>query len=153
MPSMPEVSAKAYSYRGDPAVPPFDDSRTLFVFDGVCVLCSGGASWVMRFDRRAKVNFAPMQGVLGQALYRHYGVAPNETYMLLANGRAFTASRGYLELCAIMGGFWHLLRVGALIPERWRDALYASTARNRYRWFGRVEYCALLTPEQRARLL
>jgi len=72
-----------------------------------------------------------MQGLLGQALYRHYGVDPNETYMLVANGRAFTASRGYLELCAIMGGFWHLLRVGALIPEGWRDALYAATARNR----------------------
>src|SRR5215470_8834593 len=150
---MPEVSTCANSYHEDPSVPSFDDSHALFVFDGVCVLCSGGASWVMRFDRRAKVNFTPMQGSLGQALYRHYGVDPNETYMLVAHGRAFTASRGYLELCVIMGGFWHLLRVGALIPEGWRDALYVTTARNRYRWFGRAEYCALLTPEQRARLL
>jgi predicted DCC family thiol-disulfide oxidoreductase YuxK len=153
MPSMPEVSAQAYSYRGDPTVPPFDDSRALFVFDGVCVLCSGGASRLMRLDGRAKVNFTSTQGSLGQALYRHYEVDPDESYLLIANGRAFTASRGYLELCAIMGGFWHLLRVGALIPEGWRDALYASMARNRYRWFGRTEYCARLTPEQRARLL
>ena len=50
-----------------------------------------------------------------------------------------------------MGGVWHLLRVGALIPEAWLDAL--AIARNRYRWFGRAEYCARLTPEQRARLL
>jgi predicted DCC family thiol-disulfide oxidoreductase YuxK len=153
MPSVPDVSVKAYSYRGDAAVPPFDDSRALFVFDGVCVLCSGGASWLMRFDRRPKVNFASMQGALGQALYRHYGIDPNESYILIANGRAFTASRGYLELCALMGGVWHLLRVGALIPEGWRDALYAAMARSRYRWFGRTEYCARLTPEQRARLL
>jgi predicted DCC family thiol-disulfide oxidoreductase YuxK len=153
MPSMPEASAKAYSYRGDAAVPLFDDSRALFVFDGVCVLCSGGASWLMRFDRRPKVNFTSMQGTLGQALYRHYGVEPDESYLLIINGRAFTASRGYLELCALMGGVWHLLRVGALIPEGWRDALYAAIARNRYRWFGRVEYCARLAPEQRARLL
>jgi predicted DCC family thiol-disulfide oxidoreductase YuxK len=153
MPSMPEASAKAYSYRGDAAVPLFDDSRALFVFDGVCVLCSGGASWLMRFDRRQKVNFTSMQGTLGQALYRHYGVEPDESYLLIINGRAFTASRGYLELCALMGGVWHLLRVGALIPEGWRDALYAAIARNRYRWFGRVEYCARLAPEQRARLL
>lgn len=150
---MPEVSTKAYSYRGDPEVPPFDDVRALFVFDGICVLCSGGASRLMRFDRRAKVNFTSMQEALGQALYRHYGVDPDESYLLIAGGRAFTASRGYLELCAIMGGFWHLLRVGTLVPERWRDALYASIARNRYRWFGRTEYCARLTPEQQARLL
>src|SRR5215467_8770859 len=153
MPSMPEFCVQPYSYRGDPTIPPFNDSRALFVFDGVCVLCSGGASWFMRVDGRAKVNFTSMQGALGQALYRHYGVAPDESYLLIANGRAFTASRGYLELCGLMGGVWRLLRVGALIPEAWRDALYASIARNRYRWFGRVEFCARLTSEQRARLL
>src|SRR5262245_61234458 len=135
MRSMPDVSVQPYSYRDDPAVPRFDDSRALFVFDGVCVLCSGGASWVMYFDRRPKVNFTSMQGALGQARYSHYGVEPDETYLLVANGRAFTASRGYLELCVIMGGFWHLLRVSALVPEGWRDALYALVARNRYRWF------------------
>jgi predicted DCC family thiol-disulfide oxidoreductase YuxK len=153
MPAMPEVSAQAYSYRGDPIVPPFDDSRALFVFDAACVLCSGGASRLMRLDVRAKVNFASMQGVLGQSLYRHYGVDPDESYLLIASGRAFTASRGYLELCAIIGGAWHLLRMGKLIPERWRDAVYARIARNRYRWFGHAEHCARLTPQQRTRLL
>ena len=39
------------------------------------------------------------------------------------------------------------------VPERWRDAAYALVARSRYRWFGKVDHCALLTPEQRARLL
>jgi predicted DCC family thiol-disulfide oxidoreductase YuxK len=153
MPSMPEVSAQAYSYRGDPIVPPFDDRRALFVFDGACVLCSGGASRLMRLDAGAKVNFTATQGALGQALYRHYRVDPDESYLLIASGRAFTASRGYLELCAIMGGSWRLLRIGTLIPEAWRDVVYAAIARNRYRWFGHSEYCARLTPEQRTRLL
>jgi predicted DCC family thiol-disulfide oxidoreductase YuxK len=153
MPSMPEISAQPHSYRADPAVPPFDDSRALFVFDGVCVLCSGGVRWLMRFDRPAKVNFTSMQGPLGEALYRHYGINPDESYLLIANGRAFTASRGYLELCALVGGIWHVLRICALIPEGWRDVLYGVIARNRYRWFGRIEYCALLTPQQQARLL
>lgn len=150
---MPEVSRKPGSCREDPAVPPFDDSRALFVFDGICVLCSGGARWLMRFDKGAKVNFTSMQSPLGQALYRHYGVAPDDTYLLIAGGRAYTDSRGYFELCSILGGPWRLLRVGLVIPERWRDALYALIARNRYRWFGKTEHCALLTPEQRARLV
>jgi len=66
---------------------------------------------------------------------------------------AYTASRGYLELCRILGGWWHVLRINAVIPERLRDWLYALVARNRYRWFGKADYCALLTPEQRRRLL
>jgi predicted DCC family thiol-disulfide oxidoreductase YuxK len=150
---MPELSHAPYSYRADPDVPAFDDSRALFVFDGVCVLCSGGAAFVMRHDRHARVNFTPVRSALGQALYRHYAVEWNETYLLVEGGRAYTASAGYLRLCAVLGGAWRCLRAAAIVPERWRDAAYALVARNRYRWFGQVEHCTLLTPEQRARLL
>lgn len=150
---MPRLAQPAYSYRSDPAVPAFDDGRALFVFDGVCVLCSGGAAFLMRHDRHARVSFTPVRSGLGQALYRHYGIDWNETYLLIEGGRAYTASAGYLRLCTVLGGAWALLRVGALVPERWRDAAYALVARHRYRWFGTAEHCVLLTPEQRARLL
>ena len=56
---MPELRRAPYSYRDDPAVPAFDDSTALFVFDGVCVLCSGGAAFLMRHDRHARMNFTP----------------------------------------------------------------------------------------------
>jgi len=150
---MPEVSTRTASYRDNPAVPTFDDSRALFVFDGVCVLCSSGASWIMRHDSKARINVTPAQGALGQALYTHYEVKMDETYLLIANGRAFTASRGYLELCLILGGWWRILRVATIIPERLCDRLYSLIARNRYRWFGKTDYCALLTAAQRCRLL
>jgi predicted DCC family thiol-disulfide oxidoreductase YuxK len=100
-----------------------------------------------------KVNFASMQSPLGQALYRHFGVPPDDSYLFVSGGRAYTASRGYLEMCKVLGGAWHAARIAAIFPERLRDWVYAAVARNRYRWFGKAEYCGLLTPEQRARLL
>src|SRR5215469_9744550 len=121
---MPEVTGSAISYRDDPAVP---------VFDGFCVLCSGGASWLMRADRKAVLRFTPAQGALGQALCRHYGIDPDATYLLLASGRAYTASRGYFELCSILGGWWRLLLVLRVVPERPCDWAYAVVARRRYR--------------------
>ena len=150
---MPEVSKQPFSYRNDPAVPDFDDRKALFVFDGICVLCSSGASWIMRNDGRALVNFTPAQEALGQALYAHYGIDMDESYLLIADGSAYTASRGYLELCRILGRWWHALRMSAVIPEPLRDWLYALVARNRYRWFGKADFCALLTKAQRERLL
>lgn len=150
---VPELPGPAFAYRDNPHVPVFDDSRALFVFDGVCVLCSGGAAFLMRHDRRARVNLTPARSVLGQALYAHYGVDWDTTYLLVEGGRAYTASAGYLRLCAVLGGWWHVLRIVAFVPARWRDAAYAIVARNRYRWFGTADHCALLTPEQRTRLL
>lgn len=150
---MPEVSQRPYSYRDDGAVPAFDDGRALFVFDGICVLCSGGASWIMRHDRQGRVAFTPAQEALGQALYAHYGVEMDESYLILVDGRAYTASRGYIEMCGVLGGVWRLARIAGILPERLRDWAYAAVARNRYRWFGKVEFCQLLTPEQRTRLI
>lgn len=153
IPSMPEIVSPPYSYRDDAAVLAFDDSKPLFVFDGVCVLCSTGVRWLMQVDRKARVNVAAGQEALGQALYRHYGQELDGSYLLIAGGRAFTASRGYLELARILGGPWQIFRVFALLPESLRDWVYDIVARNRYRWFGKSLHCALLTEEQRARLI
>ena len=142
-----------YAYRDDPNVPAFDDSKALFVFDGVCVLCSGGAAWLMRFDQKQRINLTSAQGLLGQALYAHFGLQMDESYLLIDGGRAYSASAGYLQLCKVLGGPWHLLRIGGLIPSAIRDWVYAHIARNRYRWFGKTEFCALLNEDQKRRLI
>jgi predicted DCC family thiol-disulfide oxidoreductase YuxK len=104
-------------YRADPGVPAFHVSRALFVFDGVCVICSGGAAFVMRHDRNARVNLTPASSALGQARYRHFAVNWNETYPLVEGGRAYTASAGYLRLCTVPEGAWRYLRAGAIVPD------------------------------------
>ncbi|MGE0178286.1 MAG: thiol-disulfide oxidoreductase DCC family protein [Sphingomonas sp.] len=149
---MPMLDRPAFSYRDDPAVPAFEDAP-LFVFDGVCVLCSGSAGFIMRHDEEGKARMTSAQGALGEALYRHYGLALDDSYLFIREGRAFTKSAGYLELLAVLGGWWRLLRALGVLPERWRDWAYDRLAANRYRWFGKTEYCALLTPEQRSRLI
>ena len=142
-----------YSYRTDPTAPAFPGDRPLFVFDGVCVLCSTGARWLIRHDRTEKFRFAAAQSDLGRALYAHYGIDFNDTYLLLAAGVPHVKSDGYLEVCRHLGGPWRLLLVLKLIPRPLRDAIYDLVARNRYRWFGTTEYCALLTEDVRTRVL
>src|SRR6185503_2791135 len=113
---MPGVSKSVFSYREDATVAAFDDRRALFVFDGVCVLCSGGAAWLMRHDRQHRVNFTPVRSDLGQALYRHYQIDWNETYLLIIDGQAYTTSAGYMQLARRLGGLWRLGRVLLVVP-------------------------------------
>jgi predicted DCC family thiol-disulfide oxidoreductase YuxK len=54
---------------------------------------------------------------------------------------------------SVLSGRWHILRIIDAIPERQRDWFYILIARNRYRWFGKADYCTLLIPEQRRRLV
>lgn len=143
-----------YAYRDDPAVPAFDDSRPVFIFDHVCVLCSGGVSFIMKHDHAAAIAFTPAQGPLGSALARHFGIDWDESYIFIRNGRAFTRSDGYFEVARALGGWWRAALVFRFIPRPLRDWAYDMIAKNRYRWFGKTaEACPLLTPEQRARLI
>jgi predicted DCC family thiol-disulfide oxidoreductase YuxK len=67
----------------------------------------------------------------------HHGLNMGESYLLIHNGKASQLPAAISD-CAIRGGAWHLLRLGAAILEGWRDAAYALIARNRYQWFGRA---------------
>ena len=148
------MTRTVYSYRNNPAVPPFDDSRPLFVFDNVCVLCSGGVRFLMQRDPQGRIAYTCAQGSLGQALYRHYGIEMDATYLLIADGRAWSERQGYLKLAEKLGGWWRLAQVGRIVPRPLADALYRLIARNRYRWFGKTQTaCALLTEDQRSRLI
>jgi predicted DCC family thiol-disulfide oxidoreductase YuxK len=143
-----------YSYRDDPAVPDFDDSRPLFVFDQHCVLCSGGVAFIMKHDRRGRIAFTSAQRGLGEALCRHYGIDWDESFLFLRNGRPSIKFDGYFEVARAMGGLWYVPTVFAIMPRAILDTLYDFVARNRYRWFGHTpEACAVLTPDQRARLI
>ncbi len=148
------MNRAAFSYRDDPEVPDFDDSRPLFIFDHVCVLCSGGVSFIMKHDKNAAIAFTSAQGELGEALSRHFDIDWDESYIFVRNGKAYSKSTGYFEVARALGSIWRLGLVFQIIPRPLRDWIYDLVARNRYRWFGKTaEACELLTPEQRARLI
>ena len=125
----------------------------IFVFDGECVLCSRGVRFLMKHDRQGRLAFTASTSPVGRAFYERHGIDPDETYLLVEGDRAWTKSNGYLRLANLLGWPWRLLRVGLLIPRPLRDVAYDLVARNRYRWFGRTRHCALLAPEERARLI
>jgi predicted DCC family thiol-disulfide oxidoreductase YuxK len=144
-----------YSYRADPAVPAFPDDKVLVVFDGVCVLCSGFARFILKRDKSFAFRLATAQSPLGQALFGHYGLDPAtfETNLVLADGRAY----GKLDSVAItgerLGGSWHALSLLRLLPRPIADWLYDRVARNRYALFGRAERCMIPPPEWRERFI
>jgi len=139
------AAAAAYGYRGDAAVPRFDDRHALIVYDGVCVLCSGAMRAIAQRDRNGMFQFASAQSPLGRALFVHYGLDPVafETVLLITEGRAFGKLDMALEVARALGGPWRLFRVFRLLPRRLQDVAYDLVARNRYRLFGRADTCLL----------
>jgi predicted DCC family thiol-disulfide oxidoreductase YuxK len=133
----------AYSYRGDRAVPPFADDKPIIVFDGYCALCSGWAAFVLRHDRDGKYRLLSAQSPLGQALYIHFDLDPQdyETNILIENGVAWFKSEGSIRMAEGLGFPWSLAALLRILPLAWRDRLYETIARNRLKWFGKRATC------------
>ncbi|MET0652944.1 MAG: DCC1-like thiol-disulfide oxidoreductase family protein, partial [Hyphomicrobiaceae bacterium] len=144
-----------YSYRSDLSVPPFADDTALLVFDGVCVLCSATARFILKRDHSARFRFATAQSPLGQALFRHYGLDTQtfETNLVLVDGRAYGKLDTVVVAGTQLGGVWRALSLLRLLPRSVADWLYDSVARNRYRLFGRTEHCMMPPPAWRERFI
>jgi predicted DCC family thiol-disulfide oxidoreductase YuxK len=146
---------RAYSYRDDPAVPPFDDSAPVAVMDAQCAICSWGARMMHRLDRAGTTRICPIQSPLGAALLTHYGLDPKNpvSWLFLDAGIAHKDFEAVLHAGRRFGGLGYLTQVLRLIPRPVRDWLYLRLARNRYRLFGRADLCALPDPALQRRIL
>lgn len=152
---MSDTDLQPFSYRNDPKVPYFPDDKPVIIFDGVCVMCSAFARFILRRDAEGRYRLLPAQTELGQALYRHYGLDPvdYETNVLIEDGRAYFKSAGSLRILAGLGPPWSLTAALTVVPQSLRDSAYETIARNRYRWFGRKDACLVPTEREKARFL
>ncbi len=146
----------AYSYRTDATVPDFDDSRPLLIFDGMCVLCSGGVQFMLRHDGSKTCRFAVIQDPVPQALYLHYGLDATRftTFMVLADGVPHTKWQGLLAAAKLMGGVWKVLgSIGGLMPAFLGNRIYDVVQNNRLQWFGSRDACYMPSQSERQRFL
>ena len=138
---------------GDKGATALTTDRPLFVFDGHCVLCSTGVAFIMRHDRRSRIRFLSAQTPLGEQIYRRLNKPLDDSYIFIDPNGVHMKTDGWFRVASAMGGLWNLLAVFRLIPRPLRDWAYDILARNRYRWFGTSDQCAILSSEQRSRLV
>lgn len=127
----------------------------IIVFDAECVLCSVNAQFVLRHDTRGYFRLASMQGEVGAALYREFGIDPADpdTMIVVSDGRALRDSDAVLAIWSGLGWPWRAVGALRIVPRAIRDPAYRLLARNRYRIFGKRSSCWLPSPEYAERML
>ena len=132
----------------------------IIVFDGVCVLCNGWVRFLLRHDRCHRYRFAAMQAPAGRALLADNGLDPDDptSFLLLEHDRGpvprvSSGTTAVLRVLVGLGGGWRLFALGRVVPPVLGDPLYRILARNRYRWFGRHDACAVPDPVEASRFL
>lgn len=122
--------------------------QAIVVFDSLCGICSANARLILRHDRSGRFRLVSMQSEAGRALYRRFGIDPDdpETLLLVERGRALRNSDAVIAIYRGLGWPWRLAGIAGSVPRFLRDPVYLWVARHRYRLFGRRDPCWLLPP-------
>jgi predicted DCC family thiol-disulfide oxidoreductase YuxK len=129
--------------------------RSIILFDGVCNFCNSAVNFIIKNDKKNRYSFAALQSDIGQRLLTQYNLPLDKlsTFILIEGGKAYSKSGAGLRIARHLSGLWPALYPLIIIPAFLRDILYNFIAKNRYRWFGRMNECMIPTPEIRARFL
>lgn len=133
-----------------------DSNQPILLFDGVCNLCNGFVQFIIRRDSLQLFRFSSLQSGTGTRVLQYIaedaGSVP-DSLILLYKDRYYTKADAAIKIASLLGGGWHLLRAGYILPRRLRNAIYDFVARNRYKWYGKRDECMLPTPELASRFL
>jgi predicted DCC family thiol-disulfide oxidoreductase YuxK len=129
--------------------------KQLILFDGVCNLCNTYVQFVINRDSQNKFLFASLQSDTGQDVLKHFGLDTTEfkTLVLLQDNHIYTKSTGALRVLKQLDGLWKFSYIFIAIPSPIRDLFYNFVASNRYRFFGKKDYCMMPLPELKSRFL
>ncbi|MEQ8405047.1 MAG: DCC1-like thiol-disulfide oxidoreductase family protein [Oceanicaulis sp.] len=134
----------------------FPADKLILVMDAECALCSWGARTIAAHDERDLFRIAPMQSALGRALLIENRLDPDDpdSWLLLKDGEAMIGARAVIAAGRRLAFPWRAFAwLGACAPGPLREPVYRFVARNRIKWFGKGDLCALPDPELKRRLL
>ncbi len=134
-----------------------NSNKPIIFFDGVCNLCNQTVQEILYRDFDGVFQFASLQSPIGQAFLENKNLPTNafDSFIIAyPDGQYFMKSDAFLHVLKGLGGKYAFLeKIISLIPKVIRDLVYSWVARNRYRWFGKEESCALPRPEWKGRFL
>ena len=132
----------------------------LLLYVGTCGLCNDIVRAVLLRDRQGVFHFGSLQSTAGIEALSRFGCdsAGLDTFVAIANYRSPSAAcliraRAAIFVLTSLGWPWRAAAPLGLLPRALLDAAYYLVARNRYRFFPRVEHCLVPRPEYRDRFL
>ncbi len=127
----------------------------IVLYDGVCGLCHRAVRFLLRADRHKRLTFAPLQGDTAARLRQQHPEIPQDldSVVLIDNDQVILRSKVFMVGSRHLPYPWRVMYWFRWIPLWMTDPVYRLVARFRYRLFGKLESCALPSPDQRERFL
>ncbi|SRX73767.1 thiol-disulfide oxidoreductase DCC family protein [Aequorivita antarctica] len=132
-----------------------NEKHKIILFDGVCNLCNGAVTYIIKHDKKNVFKFAALQSEIGKQLVAKFNIDTEkvDSIILIDDEKHYEKSSAALHITKNLSGAYPLLFGFMIVPKFIRNAVYDYIARNRYKWFGKKESCMIPTKELKAKFL
>jgi predicted DCC family thiol-disulfide oxidoreductase YuxK len=127
----------------------------ILLFDGYCNLCNSAVQFVLKHEKNSNLRFASLQSEIGIQLLKQYAINPNviDSLVFIEKGKCYTKSTAALKLSRYLKGIYGLGIIFIIIPSFIRNIVYDFIAKNRYKWFGKIDSCLMPDKDLQKRFL
>ncbi|HAV53785.1 MAG TPA: thiol-disulfide oxidoreductase [Aequorivita sp.] len=130
-------------------------NHKIILFDGVCNLCNGAVTFIIKRDKKDVFKFAALQSEIGRELTSKFNIDTSkvDSIILIDGEKHYEKSSAALRIAKYLSGAYPLLFGFMVVPKFIRNAVYDYIAKNRYKWFGKKESCMIPTAELKSKFL
>ena len=127
----------------------------VILFDGECKFFNFWVKFIIKTDSRKVFKLTSMQSLSGQEILNYFDMNTKvfDSMLYVDVYKEYTKSDAILQIMSHLGQPWKLFTMAKIIPVGIRDYLYVLIAVNRYRLFGKYDYCVLPSEEHKDRFL
>ncbi len=131
--------------------------KKIILFDGICNLCNSFVLKVIKYDKHNIFMFTSLQSNIGKKIINHINIDTSKIDSIILydtnTEKHHIKSSAILKIANNFEGIWKLTQCFYIIPHSLRDKIYDFIAKNRYKWFGKKEQCAIPSPELTSKFL
>jgi predicted DCC family thiol-disulfide oxidoreductase YuxK len=130
--------------------------KKIILFDGVCNLCDSAVQFIIENDKKDVFRFIALQSDLGQRIIKYLGIDTQKTDSIILYQIGFAyyyKAEAALQIAKDLGGIYYFASLLSILPTSFTNYFYDYIAKNRYKWFGKKDSCAIPSPEFQAKFL
>lgn len=117
--------------------------RHLILYDGYCALCHSMVRSILKRDKKQLFAFAPLQGQTARRVFKSLPKLYSQLdsvilieYYQTEHQKVWIKAKASLRICALLGGWLHLLGWMAHLPSFLVNPFYSLFAKRRFQLFG-----------------
>ena len=123
------------------------NKKPTLYYDAKCKLCNIWLNLIRRYDKKSRIEYTALQSETGQRVIEIMNAKYRDidTVIFEKEGKIYIRSEAVIESVSELGGLWAGVKILRIFPAVIRDWAYDIIARNRYKWFGKMDNCDIIS--------